>query len=150
MREEFGPDEGLCDVGHHESPRELPALSQVKAEGQPSVGADGSAVSRAEVVVYTLPALWNKLAGVNAKVRPLSIRNRRLVDLSVMKRRPVAVVQTFAAADVCCISFPAGCRCRAGNTFARNFRNVGGTSSLVKYHVWSAICCRGGDFYGWN
>jgi hypothetical protein len=25
MREEVGPDEGLCNVGHHESPRELPA-----------------------------------------------------------------------------------------------------------------------------
>jgi hypothetical protein len=25
MGEEIGPDEGLCDVGHHESPRELPA-----------------------------------------------------------------------------------------------------------------------------
>jgi hypothetical protein len=25
MGEEIGPDEGLCDVGHHESPPELPA-----------------------------------------------------------------------------------------------------------------------------
>jgi hypothetical protein len=25
MGEEIGPDEGLCYVGHHESPRELPA-----------------------------------------------------------------------------------------------------------------------------
>jgi hypothetical protein len=25
MGEEVGPDEGLCDVGHNESPRELPA-----------------------------------------------------------------------------------------------------------------------------
>jgi hypothetical protein len=25
MGEEVGPDEGLCDVGHHEPPRELPA-----------------------------------------------------------------------------------------------------------------------------
>jgi uncharacterized membrane protein YczE len=35
----------------------------------------------------------------------VSIRIRSLVDLSVMKRRPVAVAQTFAAADVCCVSF---------------------------------------------
>jgi hypothetical protein len=27
----------------------------------------------------------------------------------------VDVVQTFAAADVCCASFPAGCRCRAAS-----------------------------------
>jgi hypothetical protein len=27
MGEEVGPDEGLCDVGHHEPPRELPAKS---------------------------------------------------------------------------------------------------------------------------
>jgi hypothetical protein len=25
MGEEVGPDVGLCDVGHHEAPRELPA-----------------------------------------------------------------------------------------------------------------------------
>jgi hypothetical protein len=31
--------------------------------------ADGSAVSRAKVVVDTLPALWNQLAGVHADVR---------------------------------------------------------------------------------
>jgi hypothetical protein len=36
---------------------------------QPSVSADGSAVSRAKVVVDTLPALWNELAGEHAEVR---------------------------------------------------------------------------------
>jgi hypothetical protein len=65
----------------------------------------------------------------------VSIRNRCLMDLSVMKRRPVAVVQTFAAADVCCVSFPAGCRCRAGNSFAPGFQSVGGTSRFLKHHV---------------
>jgi hypothetical protein len=25
LGEEVGPEDGLCDVGHHESPRELPA-----------------------------------------------------------------------------------------------------------------------------
>jgi hypothetical protein len=61
-----------------------------------------------------------------------------------------AIVQTFAAADVCRISFPAGGRCRAGNSFAPGFRNVGGTSRLVKYHVWWTTCCRGSNFWGWK
>jgi hypothetical protein len=34
----------------------------------------------------------------------VSLRNLRLLDLSVMKVRPVTVVQTCAAADVCCAS----------------------------------------------
>jgi hypothetical protein len=42
------------------------------------------------------------------------IRNHCLLDLSVMKRRPVAVVQTCAAADVCCAISLASCRCMAG------------------------------------
>jgi hypothetical protein len=66
----------------------------------------------------------------------VSIRNRCLVDLSVMKRRPVTVAQTCAAADVFCVNFAAGCKCRAGNSFAPGFRSVGGTSRLLNHHVW--------------
>jgi hypothetical protein len=115
---------------------------------QPSVGADGSAVSSAEVVVYRFLRCGINLRVYTQRSEPVSIRNRCTVDLSVMKRRPVAVVQTFAAADVCCVSFSGGCRCRAGNSFAPGFRSVGGTSRLLKYHVWWATCCRGGDFWG--
>jgi hypothetical protein len=80
----------------------------------------------------------------------MSISNRCFVDLSVMKRRPVAVMQTFAAGDVCRVSFPTGCTCRAGNSFAPGFRSVGGTSRLLKYHVLGATCYRGGGFWGWK
>jgi hypothetical protein len=34
---------------------------------------------------------------------PVSTRNRHLLILSVMKRRPVVVVQTCAAVDVRCV-----------------------------------------------
>jgi hypothetical protein len=75
----------------------------------------------------------------------VSIRNRCFVDLSVMKRQPMAVTQACAAAVI--IS-PAGCRCRAENSFAPCFRSVGGTSRLLKQYVWGATCCRGGSFWG--
>jgi hypothetical protein len=75
----------------------------------------------------------------------VSIRNRSLVDLSVMKRRPEVVAQTCAAADVCGVSVPAGCRCKAGNSFARGFRSVGGSSRLLK-HVWGRPVVGGAVF----
>jgi hypothetical protein len=53
-------------MNRHVNSRRNPRL---RLSGQPSVSADGSAVSRSEVVVDTLPALWNQLAGVNAEVR---------------------------------------------------------------------------------
>jgi hypothetical protein len=37
MREEVDSDDGMCDIGHHEPPCEIPALSQVETEGQPYV-----------------------------------------------------------------------------------------------------------------
>jgi hypothetical protein len=40
------------------------------------------------------------------------MRNRRLLFLSVTKRRSVAAVQTFPAAGVCSVSFPASERYR--------------------------------------
>jgi hypothetical protein len=42
---------------------------KLRLRGQPSVSADVSAVSPAEVVVYTLPALWNQLAGEHVAVQ---------------------------------------------------------------------------------
>jgi hypothetical protein len=80
----------------------------------------------------------------------VSFRNCCLVDLSVMKRRPVAVVQTCAATDVCWVSFPADCRCRAGNRFAPGLQSVSGTSRFLKRHVGGATCCRSGGFWGWR
>jgi hypothetical protein len=65
---------------------------------------DGSDVSRTEAVVDTFLASRNEPARANAAV---SNRNFRLLSLSVMKRRPVVVVQTYAAVDVRCVSFPA-------------------------------------------
>jgi hypothetical protein len=41
MKEEIVADEGMCDVGHHESPCEIPAESKVEAEEQPSVDGGG-------------------------------------------------------------------------------------------------------------
>jgi hypothetical protein len=58
----------------------------------------------------------------------VSTRNCRLVFLSVMKRRPVVMVQTRAAADVRCVSFPVGGRRRDEFISAPCHRNGGGTS----------------------
>jgi hypothetical protein len=68
MREEVDADEGICDAGHHELPREIPAWSQVESEGQPSIGGDGSAVRPSEVVVYVFLASWNEPTAVRAEV----------------------------------------------------------------------------------
>jgi hypothetical protein len=81
--EEVCSNERLCDVGHHEAPRELSTQSQVEAKRQPFVGGDGCGIS-----------LW----GNTQRSEPVSIRKLSLLDLSVKERRPVAVVQTFAAA----------------------------------------------------
>jgi hypothetical protein len=69
MGEEVGSDEGFCDVGHRKQPREIPAYSQVKAEGQSSIGGDDIEVIRADVVAYTLLALWDQLEEEHAEVR---------------------------------------------------------------------------------
>jgi hypothetical protein len=68
MRKEVHIDEGMCDVGYHETPCEIPAETQVEAEGQPSVGVDGSAVSCTQVVVDPFPASWNEPAGLHIEV----------------------------------------------------------------------------------
>jgi hypothetical protein len=54
--------------------------------------------------------------------------NCSLLVSSVKKMRPVTVVPTWAAADVCCASFPSGCSYMAGYNFAPGFRCVGGKS----------------------
>jgi hypothetical protein len=60
MGEEVDANEGVYDVGHHEPLREVLAQSQVEAEGQPSIGGDGSAIILTQVVVDTFLASWNK------------------------------------------------------------------------------------------
>jgi hypothetical protein len=62
---------------------------------------------------------------------PVSFRNLRLLVLSVMKRRPEAVVQTCAAADVRYASLLCSWRCRAGSNVVLDLRSVGGTGSEV-------------------
>jgi hypothetical protein len=57
MGEEVGPDERCvtsATTNRHVKSRRYPRF---EAEGQPSVGGDGSAVSRADVAINTLPAL---------------------------------------------------------------------------------------------
>jgi hypothetical protein len=51
----------------------------------------------------------------------------------------VAVVQTCAGAGVRCVSFPAGCRYRAGNNFVPGLRSVGGTSRIAGAAVTAAV-----------
>jgi hypothetical protein len=68
MGKEVRSDDGMCDVGHHETPREIPAETQVETEGQPSVGVDGSAVGCTQVVVDPFPASQNEPAGVYTEV----------------------------------------------------------------------------------
>jgi hypothetical protein len=96
MGEEIDPDEGLCDVGHHETPHQIPEYSQVTAERQPSVGGDGSAVTGAEVLAYTLPALWDQLAGEHAEV-PARVYLELLLGRLVGKEEAGG-----CSADVCC------------------------------------------------
>jgi hypothetical protein len=107
--QEVCSSERLSDVCSHEPPRELLAQSQFEAEGQPSVGGDGCAVGSAQIVIKTPPALWKSRGGREANTQrsePMSIRNGSLLALSVTKRRPVAVVQTCATADICRVSWP--------------------------------------------
>jgi hypothetical protein len=73
--------------------------------------------------------------GYTQRSEPVSMRNRRLLALSVIKRRLEAVGQTCAAVDVCRISFPAVCRCRVASNFARGLRSAGDTS-----RGWSRCC----------
>jgi hypothetical protein len=49
------------------------------------VSEDGSAISQAVVVVIARPELWDELAREHAEARTRSLRNRRLLDWSVMK-----------------------------------------------------------------
>jgi hypothetical protein len=62
----------MSDVGHHESPCEIPAESQVQAEGPQSVGRDcrdGCTFSCTEVVVDAFLASWKDPAGLHTEVR---------------------------------------------------------------------------------
>jgi hypothetical protein len=61
-------DDRTSDVGHHESPREIAAESQVEVEGQLSVSVDGGAVGSAEVVTCPFSASWYEFAGEHAEV----------------------------------------------------------------------------------
>jgi hypothetical protein len=54
---------------------------QVEAEGQPSVSRDGSAVSRTEVVVNTLPALWDSFSEKHAEVQTSVYQEQLLTGL---------------------------------------------------------------------
>jgi hypothetical protein len=74
-----------------------------------------------EVVVYTLPALWNQLAVLHAEVRVRVNQEPLLSGLVDDEEAVGGVVQTFAATDDCCVSFPAGWGCWAGNSFAPGF-----------------------------
>jgi hypothetical protein len=53
--------------------------------------------------------LWDELAREQAEVRTQSFRKWRLLGLSVMKVRPVAVVMSGAADDVSCVVFHYEC-----------------------------------------
>jgi hypothetical protein len=53
MREDVNANEGMCVVGHLESPHEIP---QIESEGQQSVDGDGNAFRCVEVVVDTFVA----------------------------------------------------------------------------------------------
>jgi hypothetical protein len=71
------------------------------------VSEDDSAISQAVVVVNARPALWDELAREHVEARTRSLRNRHLLDWSVRKTWPVAVVMSGAGADGSCTScFP--------------------------------------------
>jgi hypothetical protein len=62
MVEELYTNDGVCDIGHDEPPRETPTETQVEAERQPYIGVDGSAISSTEVVVGPFFAALNEPA----------------------------------------------------------------------------------------
>jgi hypothetical protein len=65
-----------------------------------------------------------------------------LLDLSVMNRRPVAVVQMCSATDVCCAAFL--CREKAQGLVQFYFRTKKGSGTsrkLLKRRAGRAICC---------
>jgi hypothetical protein len=68
MREKISSDEGLRDVRHHESPREVPAQPQVEAQWQQPVCGDGSTIGCAEVVVDSRPVPGDELAREHTEV----------------------------------------------------------------------------------
>jgi hypothetical protein len=57
----------------------------------------------------------------------VSLRNRRLLGLSVMKVRPVAVVMSGAVVDVSCVRFPYSRRCRSESNVVCGYHIAGGT-----------------------
>jgi hypothetical protein len=65
-----------------------------------------------------------ELRCVTTSTRTRAVREPALAGLvvSVMRRRPVAVVVSGAAADVCCVRFPCGWRCRSGSNVALDLR----------------------------
>jgi len=63
------PDDWDLDVGHHETPGELPSKSEVEREGVQSVGRDGCTVSCEEIVASALHASWDEILGTQTEVR---------------------------------------------------------------------------------
>jgi hypothetical protein len=73
----------------------------------------------------------------------VSMRNRRLLALSVMNRRPESVVQTFAAADVCFSSVPAWCKSRAWYSAGPDPGSAGDNSTKCCWcRLWRETCQR--------
>jgi hypothetical protein len=72
---------------------------------QSSVSGDGRAVSRARVGSDL--RLGDELARRHVEARTRAVQEPALAGLvaSVMRRRPVAVVASGAAVDVCCVRF---------------------------------------------
>jgi hypothetical protein len=68
--EEIDVDDGSGDVGDNKTSREIPAQSQIEVERQPAISMDGSAVSRAEVVVDTGPEVRCQFVGENRDRNP--------------------------------------------------------------------------------
>jgi hypothetical protein len=53
--------------------------------------------------------LWDELSREHAEARTQSLRNQRLLDWSVLKVRPVAVVMSDDGVDVSCVVFHDEC-----------------------------------------
>jgi hypothetical protein len=74
--EEICTNDGAGYVGDDKTPREISAQSQVEAERQPAISMDGSAVSRAEVIVDTGAQMRCQRVGKTQRLEPVSMRNR--------------------------------------------------------------------------
>ena len=75
-------------------------------------------------------APWDEPSGKHVEAEPVSTRNLRLLNRSLMNRPPGGVEQATNAINACCYNFPAG-RSKVMYTFAHYPQIAGGIDSTL-------------------